>query len=59
MIYYRVPLHLQAVFANLGYRKGDLPVSEEISEKIFSIPMHPYIDNDQQNMVIEALLNVE
>ena len=44
MIYYKLPLHLQIVFKNLGYQKGDFPISEKISNQIFSIPMHPYLD---------------
>jgi len=59
MIYYRTPLHLQTVFNDLGYKKGDFPVSENISERIFSIPMHPYLDKSRQDMVIEALLDFE
>jgi len=42
-IYYPVPLHLQDAFSGLGYNKGDIPVSENISERIFSLPMHPYL----------------
>ena len=59
MIYYRIPLHLQTVFNDLGYKKGDFPVSENIAERIFSIPMHPYLDKSRQDMVIEALLDFE
>ena len=59
MIYYRTPLHLQPVFNDLGYEKGDFPISEDISQRIFSIPMHPYIDKFHQNMIVEALLNYE
>ena len=59
MIYYRLPLHLQEVFSDLGYIKGDFPVSEEISDKIFSIPIHPYLDRSNQDAIIEALNSVE
>lgn len=45
-VYYPVPLHLQPVFANLGYREGDFPVSERVSGRIFSLPMHPYLTSD-------------
>ena len=55
MIYYRLPLHLQQVFIDLGYNKGDFPVSENSSDKIFSIPMHPYLKQNQQDSIIEAL----
>ena len=55
MIYYKLPLHLQTVMKYLGYKKGDFPISEKISRQIFSIPMHPYLDQDGQNKVIEIL----
>ena len=42
-IYYSIPLHLQKVFEHLGFRQGDLPISENISSKILSLPMHPYL----------------
>ena len=55
MIYYKCPLHLQTVFKKLGYVKGDLPISEKVATQIFSIPMHPYLDKDKQNRIIEVL----
>ena len=55
MIYYKRPLHLQVAFKKLGYEKGDFPISEKIASQIFSIPMHPYLDMDRQNRVIEVL----
>ena len=57
MIYYRIPLHLQSVFKNLGYSKGNFKSSENVSSQIFSIPMHPYLNRDQQDVIIEALNN--
>ena len=57
MVYYKIPLHLQKVFEALGYSKGDFPLSERVSNKIFSIPMHPYLSTDQQDKVIDALNN--
>jgi len=59
MIYYRLPLHMQGVFKKLGYSKGILHVSESISKKIFSIPMHPYLGINQQDAIIETLINFE
>ena len=55
MIYYKLPLHLQAVFKKLGYEKGDFPISEKTARQIFSIPMHPYLDNENQDRIIEVL----
>ena len=57
MIYYKLPLHLQAVFKKLGYKNGDFPISEKTSRQILSIPMHPYLDNEKQNKIIEVLNN--
>ncbi len=42
-VYYPKPLHLQESFLSLGYKKGDLPVAEEISKKILSIPLYPEV----------------
>lgn len=50
-IYYPIPLHLQKAFAGLGYRKGDFPVSEDCSRRIFSLPMHPYLDAGDQRRI--------
>ena len=48
MVYYPRPLHLQPVFAHLGYAPGDFPVSEDVAERILSLPMHPYLGLDLQ-----------
>ena len=57
MIYYKTPLHLQPAFKGLGYSFGDLPISESVSNKIFSIPMHPYLDPIDQDKIIDTLNN--
>ncbi len=46
-VYYPKPLHMQAAFANLGYKPEDMPVSLELSRRIFSLPMHPYLEDAQ------------
>jgi len=43
-VYYRIPCHLSKAFAYLGYKSGDLPITERVSSRIFSLPMHPYLD---------------
>lgn len=55
-IYYVKPLHLQKAFAGLGYRSGDFPVSEEMSSRIFSIPMHPYLDEATIENIVKAMV---
>ncbi len=55
-IYYPKPLHLQPAFDFLGYKNGDFPVSEQISQKIFSLPMHPYLSGSDQKYIIESAI---
>ncbi len=54
-IYYPKPLHLQDAFSSLNYKTGDFPVSEAISNQIFSIPMHPYLPREQQETVVKTI----
>jgi len=55
MIYYERPLHMQKAFANLNYKAGDFPVSEQASNRIFSLPMHPYLDDKSIAFIVEAM----
>ena len=55
-IYYPKPLHLQKAFSYLGYEKGQLPVAEKVSQNIFSIPMHPYLSEKEQDFIIKNLV---
>ncbi len=56
-IYYPKPLHLQPAFSNLGYKDGDFPISEDCSDRIFSLPMHPYLMKTDQAKIAELLLS--
>jgi len=56
VIYYPRPLHLQGAFSFLGYRAGDFPVSEDCARRIFSLPMHPYLGETDQDRIVAALL---
>lgn len=53
--YYQVPLHLQPVFSYLNYKKGDFPISENISRNGISLPMSPWLQATHQQKVIEAI----
>ena len=55
-IYYPKPLHLQKVFSNLDYEVGDFPTSESISKRIFSLPMHPYLNDKDINLICDILI---
>ena len=54
-IYYPVPLHLQKCFESLGYQKGDLPIVEEVSEKVLSIPIFGDLEENQLQYVVETI----
>lgn len=53
--YYPVPLHLQGAFASLGYKTGDLPVTEELSRTTFAIPVFPELSNAERQYVIDQV----
>ena len=46
-VHYPMPLHLQECFAYLGYKKGDFPISEIVSDEIMSLPMNSYINDSE------------
>ena len=53
VIYYPQPLHLQEAFQELGYKPGDLPVAEQLSQSILSLPMHSELKQDQQAYICQ------
>ncbi|MGN7942721.1 MULTISPECIES: DegT/DnrJ/EryC1/StrS family aminotransferase [Bacillaceae] len=54
-VYYPLCLHLQNVYAHLGYKKGDFPVSEKLSETLFALPMSPFLLESDQDHVVKVL----
>ncbi|MDD3266251.1 MAG: DegT/DnrJ/EryC1/StrS family aminotransferase [Burkholderiales bacterium] len=53
-VHYPIPLHKQPIFTQ-NYHGQDLSVSEEVASKIVSLPMHPYLDHNTQDKIIEAV----
>lgn len=56
MIYYPIPLHLQTAYKSLGYEVGTMPVAEAVAKRIFALPMHPYLSDEDLNKICDVLL---
>lgn len=54
-IHYPIPLHLQKAYIALGYRKGDLPITELAAREIVSLPMFPQLTEAQLRQVADAV----
>ncbi len=57
IIHYPIPPHLQKAYEYLGYKKGDLPVSEKYADDVLSLPMYNGMKEEEQNFVIETINN--
>jgi UDP-2-acetamido-2-deoxy-ribo-hexuluronate aminotransferase len=54
-VFYPVPLHLQECFQYLNYKKNDFPISETASKEVVSIPMNPFLTNEQLNFIVREI----
>jgi dTDP-4-amino-4,6-dideoxygalactose transaminase len=54
-IYYPLPLHLQACFRYLGYKKGDFPCAEEASMKSLAIPVYPELKDKEKEYIVKSI----
>lgn len=54
-VHYPLALHMQPVFAHLGLGEGSFPVSEAAARRVISLPMHPYLTDEQQVQVVKAV----
>jgi len=54
-VYYPTPIHLSTAYRNLGYRLGDLPVCEMLSNQVLSLPMHPYLSEENIQWIASVL----
>jgi UDP-2-acetamido-2-deoxy-ribo-hexuluronate aminotransferase len=54
-VHYPMPLHLQECFEYLGYKKGDFPIAEKVSEEIMSLPMNPYLCDEEIEYIVGKL----
>ena len=52
-VYYPIPLHLQPAYAGRTWlAQGKLPLTEQASKEVLSLPMHPYLDSTQQQHIV-------
>ncbi len=58
-IYFPLPLHLQKVYAELGYKKGDFPISEFIAENSLAIPVFPELTDEEVEYIVEVINSYE
>ena len=54
-IFYPTPIHLSSAYSHLGYNVDDFPVSEAISKKIISLPMHPFLEKTEILNICDAI----
>ena len=54
-VYYSKPLHLQPVYKNLNFRNVKLPVTERLAKEVLSLPLHPYLTEEEINYVISSI----
>ncbi len=57
-VYYPKCFHEQPVFEHLGYKYGDFPESEKASRKVLSLPMHPFLTEDEQEQITAKLIDL-
>lgn len=56
--YYKVPMHLQKAFDDLGYKKGDFPNAEYLSERTFAIPLFPEMNDEEREYIINSIKEI-
>ncbi len=57
-IYYTIPLHLQKAHDDLGYKTGDMPVTEDLCSKVISLPIFPELREDEREHVAKTVVEI-
>jgi len=56
-VYYPRPMHMQSAYLEYGAGEGSLPVAEQLSRVVLSLPMHPYLSDEEVDQVSAALIS--
>jgi dTDP-4-amino-4,6-dideoxygalactose transaminase len=54
-IYYPKPLHMHKHFMSMGYKEGDFPVSEKLSKQVLSLPVNPFVTEEDVEYIIDKI----
>jgi dTDP-4-amino-4,6-dideoxygalactose transaminase len=54
-IHYPIPLHLQEAAGNLGYNKGSFPIAESQANKVITLPVHQFLNEDQLKYMVNCI----
>lgn len=57
-VYYPVCLHEQPVYKSLGYEKGSFPIAEKAANEVLSLPMHPWLTEEEQDHIVNAVKQI-
>jgi dTDP-4-amino-4,6-dideoxygalactose transaminase len=55
LIHYPIPIHIQKAYGELGYRKGDLPVTEKHAQEVLSLPFFPELTTEEMGKVNKGI----
>tara|TARA_B100000700_G_scaffold330880_2_gene459712 strand:+ start:4802 stop:5980 length:1179 start_codon:yes stop_codon:yes gene_type:complete len=58
IIYYPIPIHLQPAYIHMGFQKGDMPLTESLSDEVLSLPLFPEITSDEQEYVAKKIISL-
>lgn len=57
IIHYPIPVHLQEAYKDLGYTKGDFPITEKYAKEILSLPMFPELTEEEIEYISKTIRN--
>lgn len=59
IVHYPIPPHLQEAYSYLGYKKGDFPITEQLSQEVLTLPLYNGMTEEEQNYVIDIINKFE